>query len=142
MSSEYPDRPRLAVGGVVTRNGRVLLVRRGKPPALGEWAIPGGSVELGETLQQAVERELREETGLIVKAGEVCHIFETVERDDDGRIRFHYVIIDLKADYVSGEPVPASDAAEAAWLRPGDLEGRPVNLNTLDLLRKVGFIDP
>ena len=139
MGTEYPDAPRLAVGGVVIKDDRVLLVRRGKPPAFGEWAIPGGSVELGETLQQAVERELREETGLIVKAGEICHTFEAVKRDDDGRVRFHYVIIDFTAEYLSGEPIPASDVTEAAWLTSGDLTDRPVNATTLELLGKLGF---
>jgi ADP-ribose pyrophosphatase len=142
MGNDYPDAPRLAVGGVVIKDDRVLLVRRGKPPAFGEWAIPGGSVELGETLQQAVERELREETGVTVRAGEICHTFEAVKRDGGGRVRFHYVIIDLIADHVSGEPVPASDVTEAAWLTSGDLTGRSVNATTLELLRKLDFIEP
>lgn len=139
MGTEYPDSPCIAIGGVVFKDGGVLLVRRGKPPALGEWAIPGGSVELGETLKQAVEREIREETGITVRAGETCHTFETVKRDDDGRVQFHYVIIDLMAEYVSGEPVPASDVTEAAWLAPRDLADRPVNTTTLELLDKLKF---
>jgi ADP-ribose pyrophosphatase len=142
MGTEYPDAPRLAVGGVVIEGDRVLLVRRGKPPAFGEWAIPGGSVELGESLQQAVERELREETGITVRAGEICSTFEAVKRDDDGRVRFHYVIIDLTAEYLSGEPVPASDVTETAWLTSGDLAGRPINATTLELLNKLGFMKP
>jgi ADP-ribose pyrophosphatase len=140
MGTEYPDRPRVAIGGVVIKDDRVLLVRRGKPPAFGEWAIPGGSVELGETLKQAVERELREETGIIVRAGEVCHLFEAVKRDDHGLVQFHYVIIDLMADHLSGEPAPASDVTEAAWLAPEDLEESDINTSTLALLRKIGFI--
>ena len=139
MGAEYPDEPRLAVGGVVIKDDRVLLVRRGKPPAFGEWAIPGGSVELGESLEQAVERELREETGITVRAGEICHTFEAVKRDDDGRVRFHYVIIDLMAEYLSGEPVPASDATEAAWLTLAELKDRNINTTTLELLSKLGF---
>jgi 8-oxo-dGTP diphosphatase len=142
MGTEYPDAPRLAVGGVVIKDDRVLLVCRGKPPAFGEWAIPGGSVELGETLQQAVERELLEETGITVRAGEICHTFEAVKRDDDGRVRFHYLIIDLTAEYLSGEPVPASDVTEAAWLTSGDLAGRSINATTLELLNKLGFMKP
>jgi ADP-ribose pyrophosphatase len=142
MGGEYPDRPRVAVGGVVIKEGRVLLVRRDKPPSFGEWAIPGGSMELGETLKEAVERELREETGVTVRAGEVCHILEDVRRDQDGRIRFHYVILDLAAEYLAGEPRAASDAREAAWLGPEELENRPVNKNTLALLSKLGFIRP
>jgi len=142
MGAEYPDKPRVAVGGVVIKEGRVLLVRRGKAPAFGQWAIPGGSVELGETLQQAVEREVREETGLSVRAGEVCYVFEAVKRDEHGRVRFHYVIVDLMADHLSGEPVPASDVTEAAWLPVEELENRPVNASTVALLRKLGFIKP
>ncbi len=139
MGAEYPDEPRLAVGGVVIKDDRVLLVRRGKPPAFGEWAIPGGSVELGESLKQAVERELCEETGITVRAGEICHTFEAVKRDDDGRVRFHYVIIDLMAEYLSGEPAPASDATEAAWLTLVELKDRNINTTTLELLSKLGF---
>lgn len=142
MGTEYPDAPRLAVGGVVFKDDRVLLVRRGKAPAFGEWAIPGGSVELGETLKQAVERELREETGITVRAGEICHTFEAVKRDDDGRVRFHYLIIDLTAEYLCGEPLPACDVTEAAWLTCGDLAGRPTNATTVELLKKLGFIKP
>jgi len=142
MGTEYPDSPRIAIGGVVFKDGGVLLVRRGKPPALGEWAVPGGSVELGETLKQAVEREIREEAGISVRAGEICYTFEAVKRDDDGRVQFHYVIIDLMAEYLSGEPVPASDATEAAWLTPGDLADRPVNATTIELLRKLEFMKP
>ena len=141
MGTEYPDSPRIAIGGVVFKDGGVLLVRRGKPPALGEWAIPGGSVELGETLKQAVEREIREETGITVRAGEICYTFEAVKRDDDRRVQFHYVIIDLMAEYLSGEPLPASDVTEAAWLTARDLADRPVNTTTLELLEKLGFIE-
>jgi 8-oxo-dGTP diphosphatase len=141
MVGEYPDRPRLAIGGVVIKDGRVLLVRRGKPPALGEWAIPGGSVELGESLAEAAEREIQEETGVLVRAGEVCHLFEAIKGDDAGRVRFHYVIIDLLAEHVSGDPVPGSDVTDAAWLSSGDLGGRDVNENTLALLRKLKFIE-
>ncbi len=142
MGGEYPDQPRLAVGGVVIKDDKVLLVRRGKPPAYGEWAIPGGSVELGETLKEAVERELQEETGVTVRAGEICHVFDAVKRGDDDRVQFHYVIIDLMAEYLSGEPVPSSDATEASWLSSVDLENRSVNATTLQLLRKLGFIKP
>ena len=140
MVVEYPERPCLAVGGVARRGRRVLLVRRGQPPSLGEWAIPGGSVELGETMAQAVEREINEETGLVVKAGPICHVFEDVRYDPDGEIRFHYVIVDLLAEYVSGEPAPATDVSAAAWLSPEDLPALPVNHNTLKLLDKLGFM--
>jgi len=140
MESEYPESPRLAVGGVVIRGRRVLLVRRAKAPSKGQWAIPGGRVELGETLQEAVEREVFEETGVRVQAGEICHVFDVVRRDDAGRVRFHYVIVDLVAEYVSGEPRAADDASEAGWLSPDELRDLTVNRNTRELLKKIGFL--
>ena len=140
MSVEYPDRPRVAVGGVVFPDGQVLLVRRNKPPSLGEWAIPGGSVEIGETLQEAAAREVFEETGVTIKAGEICHVFEDVRRDPDGKVRFHYVIVDLIGEYLEGEPHPATDVSEAAWVKPEETSGLNVNQNTLKLLAKLKFL--
>lgn len=139
MPAEYPNNPRLAIGGVVIHQGRVLLVRRDQPPAYGQWAIPGGGVELGEPLAEAVQREIKEETGLIVRAGDVCHVFEAIHPDPDGRIRFHYVIVDLLAEYVSGNPAPATDVSAADWFGPDDLGGLNLNQNTRDLLKKLGF---
>lgn len=140
MEGEYPDSPRLAVGGIVIRGRRVLLVRRAKAPSKGQWAIPGGRVELGETLQEAVEREVFEETGVRVQAGEICHVFDVVRRDDAGRVRFHYVIVDLVAEYVCGKPRAADDASEAGWLTPDELRDLTVNRNTRELLKKIGFL--
>lgn len=134
-AATYPDAPRVAIGAVVIRNGAVLLVRRSKPPSEGLWAIPGGSVELGESLQQAAERELFEETGVRVRAGAPCFAFDAVHRDDDGRVRFHYVIVDLRAEYLSGEPEARDDALEARWIRPEELGGLDVSERTLELLR-------
>ncbi len=136
----YPDSPRVAIGGVVIKDGAVLLVRRAKPPSEGLWAIPGGSVELGETLQDAAEREVFEETGVRTRAGKPCYAFDAVHRDAQGRVRFHYVIVDLLAEYLSGEPSPRDDALEARWVRPGELDGMEVSERTLDLLRSApGF---
>jgi 8-oxo-dGTP diphosphatase len=132
----YPEVPRLAIGAVVFHRGRVLLVRRGRPPAENQWAIPGGSVLLGETLQQAAEREILEETGLVIRAGEPAFTFDLIERDDSGRIRFHYVIVDLEADYVSGDLQSGDDAAEVRWVSPAGLGDLHVNRRTLALLRK------
>jgi 4-nitrophenyl phosphatase len=137
---EYPDRPRVAVGAVVIHEGRVLLVKRGKPPSEGLWAIPGGSVELGETMQTAAEREIFEETGIRVKAGDPVYTFDAIQKDDDGRVRFHYAIVDLLADYLEGEPNAGDDAHDVRWIRPHDLGALPVSTKTLDLLKHLRFL--
>ena len=135
-ANAYPELPRLAVGAIVFHHQRVLLVRRGHPPAENHWAIPGGSVHLGETLQQAAEREIREETGLVIRAGAPVYTFDFIERDTQGKVRFHYVIVDLEADYVSGDPRCGDDAAEAKWVGANELGDLLVSRPTLALLRE------
>ncbi|MCG6909927.1 MAG: NUDIX hydrolase [Deltaproteobacteria bacterium] len=136
--SEYPDAPRVAVGAVVIHNNRILLVKRGKAPAREEWAIPGGSVELGETLQKAAEREIQEETGITIKALEVIYSFDAIVKKGD-RIRFHYVILDLAAAYVAGEPQAGSDALDADWFDPAQVQDLGVNTRSRQLLARIGF---
>ena len=131
----FPERPRVAVGAVVFKDQRVLLVQRGKPPSAGTWAIPGGSVRLGETLCQAAEREVLEETGVHIRAGEPVLTFETIESTPDGRVRFHYVIVDLAAEHLGGAPQAASDADEARWVSAADLQRLNVNRKTRELLK-------
>ena len=137
---EYPDSPRVGVGAVVLREGRVLLVRRGVAPANGLWAIPGGALELGETLQEGAEREILEETGITIRAGDPVFTCDVLVRDDEGRVRFHYVIVDLAADYVSGEVMGGDDALEARWVAPEELPELPATKTTLKLLRQIGFL--
>jgi len=138
--NEYPDRPRVAVGVVVVHEGRVLLVERARPPSLGEWAVPGGSVELGETLAQAAEREVLEETGVVVRAQGLVHVFDGIARDDDGRVRFHYVVVDLAADYVSGDVCAATDVSAAGWFdRCGIEKLRLSDVTRMVLRDMVGF---
>ena len=138
--SEYPNSPQVAVGAVVFRENRVLLVKRNQPPGKGFWAIPGGRLELGETLKEAAEREVREETGIIIRAGNPVYTFDLIERDDQGRIRFHYVIVDLLADYISGSPHPRTDACEARWIGPRELDKLAVTKSTRAFLKeKIKF---
>jgi ADP-ribose pyrophosphatase len=132
--------PKPAVGAVVFHREKVLLVKRTNPPQKDLWAIPGGSVRLGETLQQAAEREIREETGLTVKAGEPIHTFDIIDRSPDGTILFHYVIVDLRADYISGKIKASDDAADAAWFSPEDIKKLKISSTTQTLLLKLGFI--
>lgn len=129
--------PRVGVGAIVVRNGRVLLVRRGRPPNAGQWAIPGGKQRLGETLQQAAEREIREETGIVIRAGEPVYTFEHMERDANGAIRYHYVVVDLAADYVGGEPEAGDDAAAARWVAWEEMAALPLNPSTRAALAQL-----
>jgi 8-oxo-dGTP diphosphatase len=131
---EYPESPVVGVGAVVIKDGKVLLVKRGIEPNKGFWAIPGGSLNLGETLQEGAEREIMEETGITIKARDPVYSFDFFERDGDGRIRFHYVIVDMIADYVSGEVCAADDAMEAKWVSRVELNDMHVSRNTLKIL--------
>jgi 8-oxo-dGTP diphosphatase len=115
LNGAYPNCPQVAVGAIVFKEDKVLLVLRGKPPAENLWSIPGGSVELGETLQEATEREIMEEAGITIRAREPVYTFDVLERDNKGNVRFHYVIVDLAADYISGELRPGDDAVDFRW---------------------------
>jgi ADP-ribose pyrophosphatase len=142
QKNDYPGNPRVAVGAVVFKDGCVLLVRRGQPPAEDLWAIPGGSVEIGETLREAAEREILEETGIQIRASKPIYTFDVIDRDAAGKIRFHYVIVDLAADYVRGEPKADDDALEARWVSAMEINSLEVSPATLKLLKKeFGFGD-
>ena len=109
--------PTAGVGAVITNSsGEVVLVRRGKPPREGQWSIPGGRLEWGETVQQAVLREVLEETGLVVRIRRLIDVIDLLLRDSSGAVITHYVLIDFAADYVSGELCAGSDAVEARWV--------------------------
>ena len=133
---QYPDQPRVAVGAIVFKDSRVLLVRRGKPPARDLWAIPGGNVNVSETLQRAAEREIYEETGITIQALEPVYTFDYIERDESGCAKFHYVIVDLTADYLEGEPRPGDDAIEARWVSSLEMAGLNVSHKTRRLLKE------
>ena len=128
--------PRVAVGAVVKHNGSFLLVKRANSPSRGRWSIPGGKIILGETLQQAAQREVLEETGIVIRALEPVFTFDLIEKNHDGSIRFHYVIVDLKARYVSGEPSPGGDALGAVWAPENSLDVFDLSPETLKLFAR------
>jgi ADP-ribose pyrophosphatase len=129
-------RPTVGVGAVVFKDEAVLLVKRKNPPCENEWAIPGGKVRLGETLQQAAEREIQEETGITIKAGSPVFSFDLIEHNSNGEISFHYVIIDLEGTYISGEPIANDDALEVCWSSKDSIQNLNINNTTRELLHK------
>jgi ADP-ribose pyrophosphatase YjhB (NUDIX family) len=119
----YPDRPFLAVSAATIRDGQVLIVRRARPPAYGTWTLPGGAVETGESLRDAVKREVREETALDIEPVALAGFREAIVRDREGRVERHFVILAFAARWLSGEPRLNDELAEARWLRPSELTG-------------------
>jgi len=136
MKRDYPDRPIVGVGAVIVENGRALVVRRGTEPLKGEWSIPGGVVELGETLRQAAVREAKEETGLEVEAGEVLEVVDRIMRDSEYKVQYHYVLVDFLCRRVSGEARPGADASELRWITTRELEGFPIADSAAAVIRK------
>jgi 8-oxo-dGTP diphosphatase len=133
MRREYPDAPIAGVGAVIVATDaghapNVLLIRRAQDPLKGQWSLPGGAVELGETLEEAVRREALEETGLAIEVIDIVKAFDRISRDSEGRVRYHYVLVDFLCRVAGGADceVPiacATDALEARWARPGELDG-------------------
>lgn len=121
MKREYPDSPIVSVGGLVVRGKHFLLARRGKEPLKDIWTLPGGAVELGEELEQAIVREILEECQIEVRPLGIIEVFEQIFRDDKGRVKFHYVIVDFLLEYVSGEAKPLSDSTELKWITIDEL---------------------
>jgi len=133
----YPDRPVVGVGAVVIDGNRVLLVRRGHEPLKGEWSVPGGAVELGETLEAAIAREVREETGLDVEVGPIVEVVDRVRLDAAGRPEFHYVLIDFLCRPTGGSLHAASDAEETAWVALSELADYGIAELTVTVIRKA-----
>ncbi len=124
------------MGAVVVRDGRALLIRRGHEPRRGEWSLPGGLLDLGESLIDAVRREVKEETGLDVHPGPIIETFDRVHRDPDGRIRYHFVIVDFVCEAPQGEAVAGSDAEAVAWAGVDELTTYGVNAHAAAVIRK------
>ena len=144
MAREYPERPVVGVGGVIIENGRTLLIRRGSEPLRGHWSIPGGTLELGESLQQGVARELLEETGLQVRVLEMIEAFDRiyVDQEEGGggsqeRPRFHYVIIDYLCERVTGEAHAGSDVTDLVYATEDELHLYQLTETATRILRKA-----
>ena len=137
VKREYPDRPVLAVGAVVVRDGRVLLAKRGGEPARGFWSLPGGAVHPGEELKAAVARELREECGIEVAVEDAAEVVERMIHDAEGRLRYHYVILDYRARWLRGDLFPSEEVEEARWVDPGDLHHYQMTRGTADVIRRL-----
>ena len=127
MAREYPAQPVVGVGAVVVRDGQALIVRRAHEPRKGEWSLPGGMVDLGEPLVEAARREIKEETGLDVEMGPIIETFDRVHRDAEGRVRYHFVIVDFVCWPLGGEAAAGSDAEAVAWVGAADIDRYGVN---------------
>jgi len=136
MKREYPDRPIVGVGAVIVKDDRVVLVKRGAPPLQGEWSLPGGVVEVGETLRAAVQREALEETGLTVQAGEVLEVLDRIIPGDNGKTQYHYVLIDFLCRITGGQLLAGGDAAEVTWARDSELENFTLEKLAAQVARK------
>ena len=125
------------MGALIVASGRIVVIKRGRAPLLGEWSIPGGMLELGETVRQGTEREALEETSLRVRATELLGVFDRVVLDDAKRTLYHYVLIDFLCEVVSGELQAAGDAADARWFTLEEVEALPLAFDTAEVVRRA-----
>jgi ADP-ribose pyrophosphatase YjhB (NUDIX family) len=140
LSRVYPDRPVVGVGVVVWRGQELLLIRRSRPPRLGQWSLPGGAQHLGETLAEAAAREVREETGLELLELRLITTLDLIEKDAQGRVLYHYTLVDFTAEAGPGVPVAGDDAAAAAWFAPSALDGLGLWSETLRIIQAAAAL--
>jgi 8-oxo-dGTP diphosphatase len=135
MSREYPVRPIVGVGAVIIEGDLVLLIKRGQAPLKGEWSLPGGALELGETLEEGIRREVLEETGLIIETIGVVEVVDRISRDAEGRVQYHYVLVDYLCRVTGGSLECATDADDARWATLEELG--PIAPFTAEVIRKA-----
>ena len=134
---KYPDRPYVGVGAVIVDEGRVLIVKRRYEPLAGQWSLPGGAVELGETLEASIAREMLEETGLEIEVGPVIEVFDRITRDETGSVRYHFVLVDYLCWPIGGALAAGSDVADAIFVDPSDLERYALTVKAMDVIARA-----
>jgi 8-oxo-dGTP diphosphatase len=135
MQREYPERPIIGVGAIIVKDGKVVLVKRGKPPLAGQWSVPGGVLEVGETLREGIVREVLEETGLKVEPLDLLGVFDRLMKDEKGQVMYHYVLVDFLCQAVGGELQAASDVDDARWHTPEEVAALPLPKDTAEVVR-------
>jgi len=145
---EYPERPIVGIGGVLIEDGKALLIRRGSEPLLGQWSIPGGTLELGETLLEGVAREMLEETGIVVRVLDLIEVFERINpysspelRENSLRPRFHFVIVDYLCERISGDVIAGGDATDVTFVSEANLPAFNLTEAATRVLRKAFTMD-
>jgi len=133
----HPEQPIVSVGAVVIDGDRVLLVKRGQPPLKGQWSLPGGAVETGETLQAAVAREVLEEIGVTIEVGPIVDVFDRIQLDETGRVRYHFVLIDFVCRPIAGHLRAESDVTDVIVADPAQLESYRLTTKTLEVIHKA-----
>lgn len=134
-SREYPTRPIVGVGGVIIDNDRVVLIKRRYPPLQGRWSLPGGTLEVGESLEAGLAREMEEETGLVVRVGPVVQVFDRILRDEDGRVRYHFVLVDYLCEVIGGALQAGDDVSHAVWAPADGLEPYDLTEKATEVIR-------
>ena len=135
MKREYPERPFVGVGAIIVEDGRVALIRRGRPPLEGDWSIAGGALELGETLREGAVREAFEETGLRFEPQDLLGVFDRLMRDAEGRVLYHYVLVDYLCKRIGGELCASGDAIEAGWFTPEEVARLALPEDTAEVIK-------
>jgi len=138
---KYPDRPYVGVGAVIVQDGRVLLVKRKYEPLAGQWSLPGGAVEVGETLEACLVREMLEETGLEIRVGPVIEVFDRITHDDEGRVLYHFVLVDYLCWPTGGALAADSDVAEVVFADPGELAQYVLTAKATSVIERAFELD-